>query len=974
LSLFPAQAPADDFDALRLRWRRTLTGGVALDTTLPAVQSRLTSIASTARSDSTALQRAANRSTLWNDLASTTVSADISSTYGRLRDMAIAWATPGQALYQDAGLLADLLSCMDWMDANRYNARSTEYDNWYDWEIGTPAAVDDICILLYDQLTADQLSRYMAAVNKFDSNPSIMIVNTVSTGANLADKCKIALLRGVLLKDGSRITTAVSDLSPVFAYVTAGDGFYVDGSFIQHTHHPYNGSYGLVLLTDVANLLYLLAGSPWDITDPNRANLPLWVTESFAPLLREGLMMDMVRGRAISRSGSPDHAIGHSTIAALLRMSQYAPSVQAVYLLSSIKRWLADDTSRDYSSNLPLDLVPVARRLLDDASVAPAEIPYASRVYASMDRALHLRPSWAVGIAMHSTRVYNYESINKENLHGWHIGDGMTYLYTTDLTQFSDTFWPTVDPQRLPGTTVIAGSTARQSQTGGSNAVGGSSINGYSAVMMYLQPDGRQLSARKSWFLFDDEMVALGADIRSTTASQTVETIIESRRGATLTPGSADKWTHLDGANIGYVFPDGAGWKSRNETRSGAWSDINGGGSSSQLTAQYQTLWFDHGIQPSGAKYSYIVLPGKSAADTAAYAGSPAVQVLQNDAQAQAVTHAGLGIRGVNFWVPGTAGGIASDSIASVLVHQANGLMAVAVSDPTQANDGAIHLEIATPTVAVVSTDTGVTVDQTSPTLKLSVNVKSAYGKTFHAVLRTAPGSSTLTAVSAASGAPVLAPESLAAGYGANLAWRLVASTTVPWPDALNGASLLVQDSAGVTHAAPLILVSPGQVNFEVPKDTAAGVAQLTLQGTPLGYLTTTADIELVAPGLFSANANGKGVAAAVATRVDNKTQSTSPVTVFTCPVACAPVPIPLTPDSTVYVSLYGTGIRSGSQVSCTVHGIAVPVLYSGAQGQYQGLDQVNISLPVALTGSGESDVVVTVDGKSANAVTLNIQ
>src|SRR5262249_18393536 len=153
--------------------------------------------------------------TLWTDQASTTVSADISNTYGRLRDMAVAWATPGQTLYQDPGLLADILAGLDWMDAHRYNSRSSEYDNWWDWEIGTPAILVDTVILLHDQLTPDQLTRYMAAVQKFDSNPSIMIVNTVSTGANLADKCKIALLRGVLVQDPVQIATAVKDLSPV---------------------------------------------------------------------------------------------------------------------------------------------------------------------------------------------------------------------------------------------------------------------------------------------------------------------------------------------------------------------------------------------------------------------------------------------------------------------------------------------------------------------------------------------------------------------------------------------------------------------------------------------------------------------------------------------------------------------------------------------------------------------------------------
>jgi uncharacterized protein (TIGR03437 family) len=509
--------------------------------------------------------------------------------------------------------------------------------------------------------------------------------------------------------------------------------------------------------------------------------------------------------------------------------------------------------------------------------------------------------------------------------------------------------------------------------------------------MMLLQPDGRQLSARKSWFLFDDELVALGADIRATAQGQAVETIIENRRlttAATFTADPRGAWAHFGGAvpgtSIGYVFPGGAPWKSLKETRSGAWRDINAGGSATTLTAQYQTLWFDHGVTPAGAQYSYIVLPGKSAADTAAYAASPAVEIVENDAEAQAVRHAALGIRAVNFWVAGgkSVAGITCDSIASVLVHEANGLLTVSISDPTQSNNGAIHVEIATSATAIVALDDGVTAGQTTPSLRLSVNVKNSYGKPFHLTARTvqpAPGASPLAVVSAASGSPALAPESLASGYGANLAWRLVSSTATPWPTTLDGVSLLVRDSAGITRQAPVMFVSPWQINFEVPKGTAIGAAQFTLEGTPLGTLSITAAVQPVAPGLFSANANGKGVAAAVATRVDNRTQVKSPVTVYTCAAAgaCVAAPISLTADSTVYVSLYGTGIRGPGgalQVNCLVHGVTVPVLYAGPQVQYEGLDQVNISLPAELAGRGESDVVLRVNGQTANTVTLNIR
>lgn len=736
LSLLPAACLADDFDNLRLRWRTMITGG-SPDASIPQVKSRLSSIESSARTYWNSLQKSSTRASLWTDIARTTVSADISSNYSRLRALALAWATPGQALYQDANLLADLRSGLAWMDANRYNASvPQEYDNWWDWEIGSPALLADLAILLYDQLSPADLTRYMNAIERFDSNPAIMIVKTVSTGANLADKCKIALLRGILVKDASKITLAVNDLSPVFAYVTSGDGFYADGSFIQHTRHPYTGSYGLVLLGDTGDLLYLLSGSPWDVTDPGRANVIAWVRDSYSPLLYEGAMMDMVRGRAISRNSSTDHAIGHSVIAAMLRIAQFASPDDAAAINASIKRWLLDDTSRDFATGLPIDLIGVAQQLLADPSTTPADLPASSRVYASMDRVVHLRPTWAAGIAMHSTRIYNYESINNENLHAWHTSDGMVYLYNSDLTQFADTFWPTVDPQRLPGTTVIAGSTARQSQTGGSSAVGGTTVDGYTAAMMQLLPDGRLLRAKKSWFLFDNEWVALGADITSSASGKTVETIIENRRGAP--PMSVDPngtWANI--ANTGYVFPDGPGWLSLSSTRTGAWRDINAGGPTTTLTAKYQTLWFDHGMAPSGAAYSYIVLPGLGAADTAAYAASPAIQIVRNDASVQSVQHAALGIQAANFWTNAgdNAAGISSDSIASVLVNQGGGTIDIAAADPTQLNAGTIHIEVAASASSVISADDGVTVDQLAPTIRLSVNVKNAQGRSFRVSL-----------------------------------------------------------------------------------------------------------------------------------------------------------------------------------------------------------------------------------------------
>lgn len=137
--------------------------------------------------------------------------------------------------------------------------------------------------------------------------------------------------------------------------------------------------------------------------------------------------------------------------------------------------------------------------------------------------------------------------------------------------------------------------------------------------------------------------------------------------------------------------------------------------------------------------------------------------------------------------------------------------------------------------------------------------------------------------------------------------------------------------------------------------------------------------IDPVAPALFAANATGKGVAAAVAVSVNKSNSAQTPVTVFHCdPLAgCSPVPIALSADAQVYVSLYGTGIRGAggaSKVTCTVHGVGVPVQYAGPQRVFLGLDQVNVALPLSLKGSGQSEVILTAGGHASNTVLLNIQ
>jgi uncharacterized protein (TIGR03437 family) len=60
--------------------------------------------------------------------------------------------------------------------------------------------------------------------------------------------------------------------------------------------------------------------------------------------------------------------------------------------------------------------------------------------------------------------------------------------------------------------------------------------------------------------------------------------------------------------------------------------------------------------------------------------------------------------------------------------------------------------------------------------------------------------------------------------------------------------------------------------------------------------------------------------------------------------------------------------------VTVTINSVALATQYAGPVANFVGLDQVNVGLPLTLRGSGEVNVVLTVDGQTSNAVTINIQ
>jgi uncharacterized protein (TIGR03437 family) len=227
---------------------------------------------------------------------------------------------------------------------------------------------------------------------------------------------------------------------------------------------------------------------------------------------------------------------------------------------------------------------------------------------------------------------------------------------------------------------------------------------------------------------------------------------------------------------------------------------------------------------------------------------------------------------------------------------------------------------------------------------------------------------------------PPLAPDAIVTTFGTNLANQMLAAPSAALPTSLGNTTVSVIDGKGVARSASLYFVSPGQINLVIPEGTGPGPAVVTVTNADGVQSRGTVEIGSVSPGFYTMNQNGQGVVAGYVEVVP----ASGPPTyepVYSCPgggAPCTTIPIDVSNSSDqFYLVMFGTGFRGRSalqQVSVTIGNQSVPVLYAGAQGQYEGFDQMDVQLPNSLAGAGVVNIVATVDGAQANVVQIQIQ
>ncbi|MCS4671906.1 polysaccharide lyase 8 family protein [Staphylococcus aureus] len=514
--------------------------------------------------------------------------------------------------------------------------------NWWDYEIGTPRALTNTLILLNGDISSDEKKKYTAPIKTF-APKSDEILSSVgkaepAKGGNLVDISKVKLLESIIEEDTTMMKESIVAFNKVFTYVQSNatdkerNGFYKDGSYIDHKDVPYTGAYGVVLLEGISQMMPMIKETPFNDKTQNNTTLKSWIDDGFLPLIYKGEMMDLSRGRAISRENETSHTASATVMKSLLRLSDTMDDSTKTKYKQIIKTSVKSDSS--YNQNDYLNSysdIDKMKKLIDDKSITTNDLTQQLKIYNDMDRVTYHNKDldFAFGLSMTSKNVARYESINGENLKGWHTGAGMSYLYNSDVKHYRDNFWATADMKRLAGTTTLDNEEPKSTDVKKSSKtfVGGTKFDDqHASIGMDFENQDKTLTAKKSYFILNDKIVFLGTGIKSTDSSKNPVTTIENRKANGYTLYTDDKQTtasdnqgtnsvFLESTNkpknnIGYHFLNKPKITVTKETHTGNWKEINKSQKDTQKTDEYYEVTQKH--SNSDNKYGYVLYPGLS--------------------------------------------------------------------------------------------------------------------------------------------------------------------------------------------------------------------------------------------------------------------------------------------------------------------------------------------------------------------------
>ncbi|HDG6383871.1 TPA: polysaccharide lyase 8 family protein [Staphylococcus aureus] len=646
-----------NYEKLKNTWLDVNYGYDKYDESNPDMKKKFEATENEAKKLLSEMKTESGRTYLWESSKDIdTKSADMTRTYRNIEKIAEAMNHPKTTLKNDENK-KKLKDALEWLHKNAYGKDpdkkvadlKTNFSksapqkntnlNWWDYEIGTPKSLTNTLILLNGDISSDEKKKYTAPIKTF-APKSDEILSSVgkaepAKGGNLVDIAKVKLLESIIEEDKDMTKNSIDSFNKVFTYVQSNstgkerNGFYKDGSYIDHQDVPYTGAYGVVLLEGISQMMPMIKETPFKETSQNDTILKSWIDDGFMPLIYKGEMMDLSRGRAISRENETSHSASVTVMKSLLRLSDAMDESTKAKYKKIVKTSVKSDSSykqNDYLSSY--SDISKMKALMEDSTLSTNDLTQQLKIYNDMDRVTYHNKDldFAFGLSMTSKNVARYESINNENLKGWHTGAGMSYLYNSDVKHYRDNFWATADMKRLAGTTTLDNEEPKENKNSDKTFVGGTKFDDqHASIGMEFENQDKTLTAKKSYFILNDKIVFLGTGIKNTDSSMNPVTTIENRKANGYTLYTDDKQTtnsdnqetnsvFLESTdtkkNIGYHFLNKSKINVKKESHTGKWSEINKSQKTEDKKDEYYEVTQKH--SNSDNKYGYVLYPSLS--------------------------------------------------------------------------------------------------------------------------------------------------------------------------------------------------------------------------------------------------------------------------------------------------------------------------------------------------------------------------
>ncbi|MNJ95491.1 Chondroitinase-AC precursor [compost metagenome] len=510
----------------------------------------------------------------------------------------------------DAGAAGDKKLASQTISALRYWLQQRPGSvNWFQNDIASPTAIGEILMLLKSTNTLPSTLQD-SLINSMKQGDVIR-----AAGANKLDIAIHMMYRACLTRNKMLMDSAVTQ---AFMPITLGNrqGLQYDYSYLQHGPQLQIASYGQVFLIGEYKVASWLSGTSYAIQSEKLKILDHYLISTFLKTIRGRYIDFNTEGRGISRNDILDKT----------NITSKAGTHSLLALAKEVN-----------PKNVGV-LDEAEQRILQIQAPSFAVKPSHTHFYKS-DYTLHNRPAYSFNVRTVSRRTVRTEFGNKENLIGKFLPDGSTNIQRTGAEYFN--IMPVWEWDKIPGVTsrdykVDQRTTIEWGERGVGSFIGGTSDGLYGTTVYQLDYD--EVTAKKAWFFFDDEVVCLGTGINSLAKEAITTTVNQAwAKGPVRVFENGIKGIWQD--SIGYYFPNQGDIKWTNGKQSGSWSLINANRSKKVVQGKVFKLWFNHGHDPVNQSYAYIVKPSISenemksnkALNTKILVNTPAVQAVENE-------------------------------------------------------------------------------------------------------------------------------------------------------------------------------------------------------------------------------------------------------------------------------------------------------------------------------------------------------